>query len=204
MKWTKRKILFLVACVLLTIFVIIFKKIDSGTIVAFDNFVYGLLEHNEILTKIMKIVTWFGESYTLIFLSVALFLFFTNKREAAAVPLNLALIATCNATLKILVKRPRPIGIRLIDVTGYSFPSGHSASSFAFYGFLMYLIYRKCKNKKLKILSMSFLGVLIFAIGVSRIYLGVHYASDVFGGFALAGFYLILYVLFCDRHELVK
>ncbi len=204
MKWTKRKILFLVACVLLTIFVIIFKKIDSGTIVAFDNFVYGLLEHNEILTKIMKIVTWFGESYTLIFLSVALFLFFTNKREAAAVPLNLALIATCNATLKILVKRPRPIGIRLIDVTGYSFPSGHSASSFAFYGFLMYLVYRKCKSKKLKILSMAFLGVLIFAIGVSRVYLGVHYASDVLGGFTLAGFYLILYVLFCDRHELVK
>ena len=76
---------------------------------------------------------------------------------------------------------------------GYSFPSGHSMISAAFYGFLIYLIYKKVKNKKLKITLIIVLSILIVSIGISRIYLGVHYTSDVLGGFLLSISYLILY-----------
>lgn len=204
MKLTKRKTLIFIVCIFLGSFILLLTQINSETLVAFDEAVYNLLEHNSRLTSIMKFITFFGDSQTLIMLAIVAFIAIRNKKEAATVPLNLALIATCNATLKLLIKRPRPVGISLIEASGYSFPSGHSASSFAFYGFLMYLIYNNCKNQKLKIVSMMFLGILIFLIGLSRIYLGVHYASDVLGGYSLAALYLILYISTIKKYKLTK
>lgn len=66
--------------------------------------------------------------------------------------------------------------------------------SMAFYGFLIYLIYKNVKNKYIKVISILLLSTLILLIGASRIYLGVHYASDVIGGFLIAISYLILYI----------
>ena len=98
-----------------------------------------------------------------------------------------------NLMLKNIVERPRPIGYRLIDETGYSFPSGHSMISAAFYGLIIYFIWKNVKNKKLKYISCALLGLLIAFIGISRIYLGVHYASDVLGGFIISIAYLIIF-----------
>lgn len=95
--------------------------------------------------------------------------------------------------LKNTLKRPRPIDYRLIEETGYSFPSGHSMASMAFYGLLIYLIYRNVKNKYLKWTLICLLSVLIILIGISRIYLGVHYTSDVLAGFLVSLSYLIIY-----------
>lgn len=76
---------------------------------------------------------------------------------------------------------------------GYSFPSGHSMVSMAFYGFLIYLIYNNIKNKYIKWILISSLSILIILIGISRIYLGVHYTSDVLAGFLLSISYLVIY-----------
>jgi len=93
-----------------------------------------------------------------------------------------------------LFGRPRPTEYRIIDESGYSFPSGHSMVSMAFYGFLIYLVYKKVENKYVKWLLCTLLSILILLIGVSRIYLGVHYASDVIGGFCFSIVYLIVFV----------
>ena len=66
--------------------------------------------------------------------------------------------------------------------------------SMAFYGFLIYLIYKNVKNKYLRYSLMSILFILIILIGISRVYLGVHYTSDVLGGFLISIAYLILYI----------
>ena len=99
-----------------------------------------------------------------------------------------------NIVLKQIVQRPRPTEYRIVNETGYSFPSGHSMVSMAFYGFLIYLIYKYVKNKYLKIGLITFLSILIISIGISRIYLGVHYTSDVMAGFCISVSYLVLYV----------
>lgn len=82
----------------------------------------------------------------------------------------------------------------LVQEKGYSFPSGHSFVAVAFYGFLIYLIITSNWNKKVKIVSSLFLTVLILLIGISRIYLGVHYPSDVTAGFIGGTIYLIIFI----------
>ena len=100
------------------------------------------------------------------------------------------------------MQRERPTEFRLIDEKGYSFPSGHSMVSMAYYGFLIYLIYKYVKNKKLKYILISGLILLIILIGTSRIYLGVHYTSDVIAGFLVSISYLILYTSIIKKYVL--
>lgn len=195
MRINKKQVLLIVALSLSLIFFFVLSRILNNEIEQFDDFVYGLFYRNEVITGIMKAITFMGEGTTLILLSLAILIFMKDKILGMTIPFNLFLIGSINIVLKSIVKRARPVGIRLIEIGGYSFPSGHSASSLAFYGFLMYLIYKKCKNKKLKIASIIGLGLLILSIGISRIYLGVHYASDVLGGFLLSGAYLAVYVI---------
>ena len=79
----------------------------------------------------------------------------------------------------------------MIIESGYSFPSGHSMVSMAYYGLIIYFIYKKIKDKRVRNVLMILIGFLILAIGFSRIYLGVHFASDVIGGFLISIIYLV-------------
>ena len=74
--------------------------------------------------------------------------------------------------------------------------------SMAFYGFLIYLIYKYIKNKYLKVFSICGMSLLIVMIGISRIYLGVHYTSDVIGGFLISISYLIVFIKFSNKYIL--
>ncbi len=93
----------------------------------------------------------------------------------------------------------RPDTITLIDESGYSFPSGHAMISFAFYGYLIYLIDKNMKPSILKKVIIIFLILLILFIGFSRIYLGVHHFSDIIGGYIISFAYLILYIKLVKR-----
>ena len=123
---------------------------------------------------------------------------FTNsnkkKKIGISIPLNLGLSALLNITLKQILQRPRPIEYRVIDESGYSLPSGHSMVSMAFYGYLIYFIYKHIENKYIKWSLIILLSILIISIGISRIYLGVHYTSDVIAGLLIALSYLIIYI----------
>ena len=105
-----------------------------------------------------------------------------------------------NRILKFIIARPRPERLKLVFEDGYSFPSGHSMVAFGFYGFLIYLICKKIENKKIKYPLIVFLSLLILFIGISRVYLGVHYVTDVIGGFIFTFLYLIVFVkYFCKK-----
>ena len=127
-----------------------------------------------------------------------------NKKIGLSIFTNLVIITVLNQLLKRILQRPRPTEYRIIQETGYSFPSGHSMISMAFYGYLIYLIYRYVKNKYIKWISISLLSILICLIGISRIYLGVHYTSDVLGGFLISISYLVIYISAVNKFLIEK
>jgi undecaprenyl-diphosphatase len=103
--------------------------------------------------------------------------------------------------LKYLFNRPSPLIPLLKEVPGLSFPSGHAFMSFVFYGMLIYLVYREVKNKWLKWILVFLLFFMIFSIGLSRVYLRVHYASDVLAGFCFGLMSLVILLWMLRRIE---
>ena len=160
----------------------------------------GDVYQKDFITPIAKIITEFGSVVILISIATILFIVIRNKKIGFCIFLNLAIIGALNQILKNIVQRPRPTEYRLINQSGYSFPSGHSMASVAFYGFLIYLIFKKVKNKKVRNTVIFCLALLILLIGISRIYLGVHYTSDVLAGFLISVSYLMIFTSIIDDY----
>ena len=178
------------------------QEIMNGDIVGYD-IVSKLFKFN-VSTPIAKFITNFGGAIFVISLTTILFFVIKDKKIGISIITNLGIVTILNQIIKFIMQRPRPTEFRIIEETGYSFPSGHSMVSLAFYGYLIYLIYKYINNKHLKRTLIIILSVLICIIGVSRIYLGVHYTSDVLGGFLISFSYLIIYIELVNKFVLEK
>ena len=176
------------------IFLAIAEDVFEQEIFEFDSVVYNFLvnNRNEALNNFFKIITQFGSALVLIIITILYVIFIRDKKYKILVPANLLTIAIINIVLKNFFLRPRPNELRLIEETGYSFPSGHAMASTAFYGLLIYIVHEKIENKILRNTICIMLGLLILLISVSRIYVGVHYTSDVIAGTCFSIAYLIL------------
>ena len=177
--------------------IVLIEDVMDNDIMAFDEKGYFIISRylmSDTMTSIAKCITNLANMYWLIGTSIILLIFLKNKKTGIHIAINLGLSALVNFTIKQIIQRPRPVGHRIIDESGYSLPSGHSMVSMAFYGFLIYLIYKNVKNKYLKTTLIILLTILIISIGVSRIYLGVHYVSDVLAGFLVAIAYLVIFI----------
>ncbi|MCK7591919.1 phosphatase PAP2 family protein [Subsaxibacter sp. CAU 1640] len=158
---------------------------------------YVISYRSPMLTEYLTFVTHLGDVYGyLIVLVLCSFVFFKalNRWKLMIQSIVvLALASLSNVVLKRFVDRARPDIEHLVVVETLSYPSGHAMAAMAFYGFLSYLVYRFVKNKYLKTGLILLFMILIFSIGISRIYLGVHFPSDIAGGY-IAGF---IWVIFC-------
>ena len=168
------------------------KEIMQGDIIGYKLISTFLI--SDFATPIAKFITNFGGAIFIITLMITLFILIKDKKIGLSIFLNLVIATTLNQLLKRILQRPRPTEYRIIEETGYSFPSGHSMVSMAFYGYLIYLIYKYVENKYIKWTLIVLLSILICSIGISRIYLGVHYTSDVLGGFLASISYLVIYI----------
>ncbi len=170
-----------------------------------DNSFYNFLAkfQSDPFTFIVKVITNLGGTAVIIMLAFFSLIAIKDKKISLCICLNLALVFLFNTGLKFLVARPRPAFLHLVRETGYSFPSGHAMVSLAFYGFLIYLLYKKVipKRKWVPIIGFS---ILILAISISRIYLGVHYTTDVIAGLAFSLGYLIIYTTIVGKLFLNK
>ena len=195
MEFIRKTAKWIVMLVCAVLFLWIVDNIFENDIDKFDYIIYSmvLITMHPITTSFFKIITYFGDWMIIIPVCIICVIFLKEKRYKYLVASNLVIIFILNQALKMLFNRQRPVGNRLIEASGYSFPSGHSMISMAFYGLLIYLAYKNIKNKKLKYAICIGLTLLIVLIGISRIYLGVHYASDVAGGFLLSIAYLIVF-----------
>lgn len=190
----KKYIKWFALAALLFIFVFITHELLKNELKEFDTAVYNFIIgfKSPVMTEFFKIVTFFASPIFLIILSILLFFIFKNKKYGLLSALNLILVTVVNQILKFTFSRPRPFEWMLIEETGYSFPSGHAMVSMGFYGMLVFLIWQTNISKTKKKLWTIILTLLILLIGISRIYLGVHYTSDIIGGFTLSLSYLII------------
>lgn len=166
----------------------------------YDEFINNIIRnitHGK--TIFYKIITLFANTYFLIFIALLLMVLLKDKLMKWVIPINLLASAFLNnVLLKLIFRRERPLDM-LVQEHGYSFPSGHSFVAVAFYGFLIYLIINSNWNKKIKVILSSILIGLILMIGISRIYLGVHYPTDVTAGFIGGVIYLIIFIEIVNR-----
>ncbi len=187
---TSNRLKGVVLCWLLLLIYLIF--FFQGTFESMDNGVYQLIHsfESEHVTQIMKFITFFGS--TVFIVGVCFVCFIVNRKIGLWVSLNMASIALINQVIKWIVARPRPSVVHLVVETSYSFPSAHAMCSFVFYALFAFIIYQKGKKFGMILMVMPLL------IGITRIYLGVHYTSDVLAGylFALTYFVTILFILF--------
>lgn len=192
-----------IALILLTIITI---TLLSGKIISLDNKVHNIIINlrKEKLTDTMIIITNICSTYSLIGISLLALICLKNKKIPILIIMNLISATLLSQIFKFIIRRERPIGINLIEESGYSYPSGHSMVSMAFFGLIAYLIYKNIKNKFYKTLSIISLLVVIFLIGFSRIYLGVHYFSDVLAGFLTAIAYLMIFITLTNKYKETK
>lgn len=187
----------MIISVCMTIFLILAISIIKAESIIIDDIGYNLISKyliSDFMTPIVKIVTQLASPIFLVILTILLMVFIKNNNIRKYICVNLIVSTILNFGIKNIVRRTRPEGFRIIEESGYSFPSGHSMVSMAFYGLLIYLIYKKVDNKYLKNCLIFLLSIIILLIGLSRIYLGVHYTSDVLAGFLLGISYLIVFV----------
>ena len=195
-----KQILFFLCIILFLAFAedVFNKEIVRGDVIGYQ-FISDYIM-SEKLTPVIKMITNFGGAMVLSITTLLLLIIIKDKKIGVGILINLCTATGLNLILKSLLQRPRPTEFRIINETGYSFPSGHSMISMAFYGFIIYLIYEKVKNKYIKWTSITLLSILIVMIGFSRIYLGVHYLSDVLAGFLFSIAYLIVYIGIINKY----
>jgi len=192
----------LIACMLVQ-FVLIAIQVMENPENAFDeNIRHQIYEYrNPLLNGLFIAITYMGNWQTITVLAVVL-LALPKTRKNIGVPF--AVISLSSTVTYKLVKeffqRPRPeLDVRLITQGGYSFPSGHSMNCMVCFGILIYLIQRYCPNKKAANILTVLLMFLIFGIGFSRIYVGVHFPTDVLGGWSLGMAFLMGSILILER-----
>ena len=161
-----------------------------------DNSIYNFISKYFIrnnITSLMKLITYFGNQLLFV-ITIVILIMSKNKKISYSIIINLICSFSVNQVVKFIIRRNRPNINRIVSASGFSFPSGHSMVSFAYYGYLIYLVNKYVKDKNKRITYTILLSLLIFFIGFSRIYLGVHYFTDVIGGYLFALIYLLIYV----------
>lgn len=188
--------------VLLAIFIILWITVENGSIHEFDDKIYKAINgiKSTTLTNILIVITELGGVIGLFFIlliTVSILWYKNRKKEALGITLNLMLSTFVYIILKQIFQRTRPItGDILVDEIGFSFPSGHSTNNMAFYSFAIYLVCLNVKNHNLRNILCVILGIIPILVGFSRVYLRVHYPSDVIAGFCLGIILVILFITF--------
>ena len=197
----------IIIALLIIIISIITTKIIINKPLKIDVLAYNILVkklRNPYLTIIMKIITRLCNFEGILLFTILSFIIIKDKKIALTIPLNIVLATLINQVLKHIIRRPRPIGYRLIKIGGFSFPSGHAMVSMAFYGYLLYLANIYIKKPKHKKIIISILITIIILIGISRVYLGVHFCSDIITGYCISLIYLIIYINFLKKIKIPK
>lgn len=160
-----------------------------------------LLVRDDDLSIFFNLITLLGNWQVIVPMAgiLSIWLIYRKKRRIYVIPLWVSLVSAEAVTsiLKVLVARPRPLGGLLLE-HGFSFPSGHATIAMAFFGIISYLMMTHIRSARTQRILVFITVTLVVLIGISRLYLGVHYLSDIFAGY-LIGFLSILLGLYVQK-----
>ncbi|WP_353654095.1 phosphatase PAP2 family protein [Bacillus sp. ISL-55] len=188
-------------------FIIMSYLVQAEHLVMFDRVVMDGVQGLEAdgLTAAMKLFTYIGSLKFIVILTIPLFLFLfyvlKHKLEILVFLSVVYITPILNRLLKLYFHRERPDFHRLIEIGGYSFPSGHAMNAFSFYSILAFLLWRHVPTRMGRIAVILLSTFMIIAIGSSRVYLGVHYPSDIIGGFLASGLWVAAVIWFFQRYK---
>ena len=187
----------LVLCIAMLILLLIVWMVFILNNTQPDESIFNFLSYHTTAprTNAMKVITFFGNHNFLIpanLLVIAFFIFKKSKQDALKVLIIALSSLGLMSLLKNLFHRYRPINPLIEGITNFSFPSGHAFMSVAFFGLLIYFFSHRLKESRWKPILISIFLFIIFLIGFSRVYLRVHYTSDVIAGWIFGGLWLLL------------
>lgn len=202
-KWIMLGILGLITIAFLVAFLMVAIDVKGNRFGDFDEkcINFALSIRSGWLTAIFTIITNLVNPIFIGFVGFCILIFAKNRRIFSfQLFLNMGIVAVINLVMKYFFVRSRPDeALHLVSEVGYSFPSGHTMFAVAFYGFLVYMLWNSERKKSIKI-PLTVGGVLlVLLISFSRIYLGVHYASDVIGGLCISSAYMIIFLFVVSR-----
>jgi membrane-associated phospholipid phosphatase len=201
-------IVFIVFFISIAFLIVVIRRIFFEKNYLFDQKAFDFLQSyvSDANTSIIEFFTIFGSHKFLVPAYLLLFIYFYFIRKNKWYFIKFASIAISNLLLmfglKYLFNRPRPLIPLLKEVPGLSFPSGHAFMSLTFFGLLIYIVYRDVKNKWIKWGLIVLLLLIIFMVGLTRVYLRVHYVSDVLAGFSFG--FLSLVIMLALLHQIEK
>lgn len=165
-------------------------------------FVMSVFPVSMSMTAIMKMITTLGSTIVIVagILSVAILI--KNKKYFKIFLFANLFGVILNNILKLIIHRPRPSTTMILaGESSYSFPSGHSMMSMIFYGLVIYYVTKFVKKKWIRNLLVCLLSAIILAVGITRIFLGVHYSTDVLAGYVIGFVYLFVFIKILEKYE---
>ena len=191
---SRKNIILASSAIILFLILAFFIKADQ--LYGFESWVYAeATEHmSDFLTAVLVFITNIGGPIGVMCVCAIIYIV-PKLRNRVAFPVSIAVVSSLvlNTILKAIFARERPNILRLVSENYYSFPSGHAMVNMALYSILIIYAYKLVKNRKIRYVIYTILTALILVIGFTRIYLGVHYAGDIIGGW-LMGFAVSLIV----------
>lgn len=185
---------YLITIILMLLTFILVKKHFSYELLTLDTFIHDkllTLYHTDILNYIMRFTSLLGSVYFYIIVLLIALIKSKIYFKLTVVPLITSYIT--NMTFKLIINRNRPLTWIVTPPLDPSFPSGHTICSVVFYGIIIYLL-KNIKNNNLRLTLRILLTILIILIGISRLYLGVHFLSDVLTAYLLGILILTMFI----------
>ena len=180
--------------------------VGNAKIQNFDDTIISVVQGIETpqLTTIMKFFTMIGNGIPIAIITIVvmiiLYIFLGHRKELIFLVCVVIGSALLNTSLKLIFKRARPDINRIAEAHGYSFPSGHSMAAFTLYGVLAFLVWKHVPTAVGRVTIIILSSLFIAFIGISRIYLGVHYPSDILGGYLMSACWLTVSIWLYQRY----
>ena len=193
----KRNIFIIICIIVFSVMCVLIKYKFSEQFIELDNIIRTFVNnnmHNDILTSLLKVITHFGDTLIAIIIGILSIIIARDNIKRIVLGLDVCSIGAFGYILKKLIARPRPIEALIEIPTSYSFPSGHTFFSFGFYSLIIFFILKSRLKKPFKVMLTVIFSFLMLLVPFSRVYLGVHYFTDVMGGLVLGILFLLFFI----------